>query len=55
MNQFKGKFLVIDDEINDICGTTCSNIDRDYVYEIDLNEGLLHRDAIAIIDYFKED
>ena len=50
--QFKGNFLVIDDEINDICGDTCSNIDKEYVYEIDLNEGMLHKDAINIVKYF---
>lgn len=54
-NRFKDKFLVIDDEIQDICGTTCSSIDRECVYEVDSNEGLLHRDAIAIVNYFKED
>ena len=53
-NKFKGKFLVIDDEIQDICGTTCSDIDKECVYEVDLNEGLLHKDAIAIIEYFKD-
>ena len=42
------------DEINDICGTKCGSIDRDCVYEIDLNEGLLHKDAIAIVEYFKD-
>ena len=52
MKQFKGNFLVIDDEINDICGDTCSNIDKEYVYEIDLNEGMLHKDAINIVKHF---
>ena len=52
--RFKGKFLVIDDEINDICGDTCSNIDKKYAMQIDGNEGMLHKDAIKIIDYFKE-
>jgi hypothetical protein len=51
-NQFKGNFLVIDDEINDICGSACSSIDKDCVYEIDLNEGMLHKDTEAIIKYF---
>ena len=50
--QFKGTFLVIDDEINDICGDTCSSIDKECVYEIDLNEGMLHKDAKAIVEYF---
>ena len=52
--RFKGKFLVIDDEIDDICGDTCSNIDKEYAMQIDGNEGMLHKDAIKIIDYFKE-
>ena len=53
--QFKGRFLVIDDEIDDICGERCSVIDRECVYETDMNEGMLHKDAIAIVKYFKED
>lgn len=52
-NKFKEKFLVIDDEINDICGDTCSSIDRACVYEIDFNEGMLHKDVKAIVEYFR--
>ena len=53
--QFKGRFLVIDDEIDDICGELCSVIARECVYETDMNEGMLHKDAKAIVEYFKED
>lgn len=44
---------MIDDEINDICGDTCSSIDRACVYEIDFNEGMLHKDVKAIVEYFR--
>lgn len=47
------KYLAIDDEISDICGDKCNVINKDCVYKIDGNEGLLHKDAINIINYFK--
>lgn len=48
------KYLVIDDETTDICGTMCRLIPKKYVIKIDGNEGMLHKDAIKIINYFKE-
>ena len=47
------KYLVIDDEISDICGEQCNIIPKDKVYQIDGNEGVLHKDAMNIINYFK--
>lgn len=53
-NDFKGKYLVIDDEVVDICGDYCNVIPKENVLQTDGNEGLLHRDAMYIINYFKE-
>lgn len=48
------KYLVIDDEIVDIHGDYCKDIPIEKVYEIDWNEGILHKDAINIIKYFEK-
>ena len=48
------KYLVIDDEIIDICGDYCNVIPKENVLQTDGNEGLLHKDAMYIINYFKE-
>ena len=53
-NNFKGKYLVIDDEIQDICGKTCNVIPKENVFEVDMNEGMLHKDAINIVKHFKD-
>lgn len=47
------KYLVIDDEISDICGEKCNVIPEENVYQTDGNEGMLHKDAMNIINYFK--
>lgn len=52
-NQFKEKFLVIDDETTDICGEYCDLIHKSNVYKVDGSEGLLHKDVMEIIKYFK--
>lgn len=52
-NKFKGKYLVIDDEIIDICGEKCDLIPKNKVLQTDGNEGLLHKNAIFAINYFK--
>lgn len=54
INSFNGKYLVIDDEITDICGDYCNIILKENVLQTDGNEGLLHKDAMYIINYFKE-
>ena len=48
------KYLVIDDEIQDICGKTCNTIPKENVFEVDMNEGMLDRDAKKIVEYFKD-
>ena len=53
-NNFKGTYLVIDDEITDICGDYCNEIPKENVLQTDGNEGLLHKDALNIIKYFKD-
>lgn len=53
-NKFKDRYLVIDDEITDICGDYCNIILKENVLKTDGNEGLLHKDAMYIINYFKE-
>ena len=53
-SNFKGKYLVIDDEITDICGDYCNVIPTKNVLQTDGDEGLLHKDVIKIIEFFKE-
>ena len=54
-NDFKkGKYLVIDDEVVDICGDYCNVISKENVLQTDGNEGLLHKDAMYVINFFKE-
>ena len=48
------KYLVIDDEITDICGDYCNVIPGKNVLKIDGNEGLLNKDAIFIVDFFND-
>jgi len=42
-------YIVIDDEIDDICGDKCSKIPKENVVEIDMNEGLSNGNVIDII------
>lgn len=51
-NEYDGTYLVIDDEISDIIGEC--KIPKFRVYQTDSNEGMLHKDAIAIINYFND-
>ena len=48
------KYLVIDDEITDICGDYCNVIPVKNVLKTDGNEGLLNKDAIFIVDFFND-
>jgi len=52
-NSFKDRYLVLDDETVDICGDYCSVIPKYNVLQTDGEEGLLHKEAIAIIKYFE--
>jgi hypothetical protein len=44
------KYVVIDDETIDICGEYCNVIPETFVCKTDSNEGMLHKDAIKIIE-----
>lgn len=48
------KYLIIDDEIIDICGDYCNVIPKKNVLKIDGNEGLLNKEALQIIEYFRD-
>lgn len=50
-NDFTGKYLVIDDEICDIE----PYIPRENIFATDMMEGMLHKDAMEIINYFKHE
>jgi len=52
-NNFIGKYLVLDDEITDICGEYCRVIPFENVIQTDGNEGMLNKDALKIIEFFK--
>lgn len=43
------KYLVIDDEVLDICGSRCDVIPLENVIEIDMREGLSDKNAVDII------
>lgn len=53
-NKFKDRYLVIDDEVTDICGDYCNAILKENTLQTDGNEGLLHKDAMYVINFFKE-
>lgn len=42
-------YIVIDDEVSDICGSKCDVIPLENVIEVDMNEGLSNANAIDII------
>ena len=48
------KYLVIDDEIIDICGDYCNVIPKKNVFKTDGNEGLLNKEALQIVEYFRD-
>ena len=48
------KYLVIDDEVSDICGEMSNLIPKENVLETDGDEGLLNSQAVYIVKYFKE-
>lgn len=51
-NKYTGKYLVVDDEVVDICGEKCDDIPKENVLQTDYMEGMLNRDALKIIDHF---
>lgn len=48
------RYLVLDDESFDICGEKCDVIPRECFIQTDMNEGLLNKDAMFIVNYFNE-
>lgn len=44
-NNFSGNYIVLEDEISDVCGSKCSAIPQFYVVEVDIKEGLQHKDV----------
>ena len=42
-------YVVIDDEIDDICGDKCNVIPKENVVEVDMNEGLTNANTLDII------
>lgn len=53
-NNFKGKYLVIDDEVNDICGNYCDVIHHKNVLQTNSNEGMLNSDALFVVRFFND-
>jgi hypothetical protein len=47
------KYLNTIFEIVDICGEYCSLIPKENTLQTDFNEGMLNKDALYIVDYFK--
>ena len=46
------QYLVIDDEPFDICGNKCNLISRSNVLQTNMDEGLLNKDAVKIVEFF---
>lgn len=42
-------YIVLEDEIADVCGSKCSAISSDNVIEVNMDEGLSHKDCINAI------
>jgi hypothetical protein len=51
-NEYSGKYLVVDDEVIDICGEKCNSIPKENVLQTDSDEGMLNKDARKIVDHF---
>ncbi len=43
-NNYTGKYVVLEDEIIDVCGDYCDTIPREFVVEVDMKTGLQHQD-----------
>jgi len=52
---FKGNYIVLEDEIDDVCGDECNVIPRNKVIEIDMNEGLSNKNAQEAINILGRD
>ena len=48
-NNQVSNYVVIEDEISDVCGDKCSTIPINHVVEVDMNEGLSHKNTIDAI------
>lgn len=46
------QYLVIDDEPFDICGDRCNLISKSNVLQTNMDEGLLNKDALKIVEFF---
>ena len=44
-NNYKGKYVVLEDEVIDVCGDYCDTIPREFVVEVDMKTGLTHADV----------
>lgn len=43
-------YVVLEDEIDDVCGSKCNVIPRAYVVKVDMDEGLRHSNAVDAKD-----
>jgi hypothetical protein len=44
------KYVVLEDEIDDVCGEKCNNIPKENVVEVDMRNGLTHQDVQNTIE-----
>ena len=52
-NNFSGNYVVLEDEILDVCGELCNSIPKENVIEVDMNEGLSHKNVLEAISILK--
>jgi hypothetical protein len=46
-------YVVLEDEVSDVCGERCSSVPKNKVVETDMHEGLSHKDVLRAIDIIK--
>lgn len=46
------QYLVLEDEPDDVCGSRCNLISKSNVLQTDMDEGLLNKDALKIVEFF---
>jgi len=42
-------YVVLEDEVDDVCGDKCNSIPKDKVIEVDMNQGLSHSNAVDAV------
>jgi hypothetical protein len=53
-NTIVTSFVVLEDEVSDVCGSKCSDIKKELVVEVDMNEGLSNKNTIQAVQILND-